>query len=50
MPKVNGREFSYSKEGQEKAQRYAKKTGKKLKHGPARAAAAKRLAGKMRSY
>lgn len=49
MPKVNGREFSYSKEGQEKAQRYAQKTGKKIKKSDARAVAAKRLAGKMRA-
>jgi|TARA_R110000824_G_scaffold370565_1_gene560188 hypothetical protein len=30
MPKVNGKEFPYTKEGMREAKAYAKKTGKKI--------------------
>ena len=31
MPTVEGKKFAYTKEGKEKAKKYAKKTGKKVK-------------------
>jgi len=31
MPTVDGKKFAYTKEGKEKAKKYAKKTGKKVK-------------------
>ena len=31
MPRVGGRQFSYTKKGKAKAKAYAKKTGKKVK-------------------
>lgn len=30
MPRVGGKEFSYSKAGQKKAKEYAKRTGKRI--------------------
>ena len=31
MPTVDGKKFTYTKEGKEKAKKHAKKTGKKVK-------------------
>lgn len=44
MPRVDGREFEYTKEGYAKAKRHAKKKGKKMRVNPkARQQAAKRM-------
>jgi hypothetical protein len=44
MPRVDGKEFEYTKEGYAKAKHYAKKKGKKMRVNPG---ARKEAAGRM---